>query len=130
MYPNGAKQASPPSPGGVSLKALQGLQVRLLISAGQEGGSCNVAMLSAVVWPGAMAPFRLAAAPGGIPAASPHPDYPKQAGDAARMWGPSPPRLVWQLLDGAMGVPALEYYFEGVLFFGFFFSFFLDRFEM
>lgn len=34
--------------------------MKLVIIAGHEGGSCNVAMLSAVVWPGAIALFRMA----------------------------------------------------------------------
>lgn len=103
--------------------------MKLVISAGHEGGSCNVAVLSAVVWPGAITSFRVAAAQVWDPSSLPPPLFiPNRLGmPLLRVRVPSPPhppRLFLQLLDG---VPALEYCFEGWFVF---FSFPLDRWEM
>lgn len=101
--------------------------MKLVIRAGHEGGSCNVAMLSAVVWPGAIASFRVAAAQGWDPSSLPPPLFiPNRLGMLLGVPGTftSPPGTALLTVVGwCGGVPALDCCFEG-------FSFPLDRCEM
>lgn len=82
--------------------------MKVVIIAGHEGGSCNVAMLSALVWPAAIASFGMAAARCGIPAHLSTPFIPNRLGCNFCL----PAAMASLAVAGwCYGVPALEYYF-------------------